>query len=76
MLEPIGDYVIVQLDAAQECTALWTPPKGELAKQATVLRAGNGEFQAGDRVLIALRQAMQVGSEFLLPCGGVLARLD
>lgn len=76
MLEPIGDFVLVKLEPQHATTTLWIPDRGELARPATVLRSGVYDFQPGDRVIVAMRQAIQVGDDLLLPEGGVLAKLE
>ena len=75
-LEPIGNYLVVRLDPEPTRGTLWLPPKGEIAKRAMVLRSGVPEIPVGARVLVALRQGIQVGDDLLVPLAGVLARFD
>jgi hypothetical protein len=76
MLEPVGDQVLVKLEplpVASSVIQLVRRPEPP-GREATVL-CGSGEFQLGDRVVISMRQAIQVGDHYLLPIGGILARV-
>lgn len=76
MLEPVGNHVLVRLEPLPGSTSMIhqiSRPE-PLGRECTVL-CGSGEFQVGDRVIVSMRQAIQVGESLLVPTGGILARV-
>ena len=72
--EPIGERVLVQLLPQNGVQSpLWTPSVERLARQAVVIRGA--QLEAGARIVVAMRQATQVGGEYLVPVSGILAQL-
>ena len=76
-LAPLGAHVLCRpepLPRASSVVQLVTPqePPG---REATVLCSGDTEFQVGDRIVVSMRLAIQVGENLLVPTTGILARL-
>ena len=72
--EPIGEHVLVQLLPQNGTQSLlWRPSVEHMASQAVVIRGAR--FEAGVRIVIAMRQATQVGERYLVPLAGILAQL-
>lgn len=71
--EPIGEQVLVQLLPQNGTSKLWLPSQEHIARQAVVIRGAI--FRAGAVVVIPMRQAIQVGAEYLVPVGAILAQL-
>ena len=72
--EPIGEHVLVQLLPQNGTQSLlWRPSVEYLARQAVVIHGAH--FDAGARIVVAMRQATQVGERYLVPVAGILAQL-
>jgi len=73
--EPIGPYVLLHPTPLPKGQGkLWHPEGSHAAREATVIQ-GEG-FRPGERLLVPLRQVMQVGDDWLVPSGAILARLS
>ena len=77
-LEPLPGYLTLSLlpSPAVSATLLVVSERADLAREAVVIRGEFSSIARGDRVLFSYRQAIQVGSELLVPQGAILAKLD
>lgn len=76
MLSPVGEFVLCSLEPLPQASSIiaLVNPKEPPGRSVAVL-VGSGEFQMGDRLIVSMRQAIQVGEDLLVPYSGILARL-
>lgn len=77
MLEPLDGHILVTPEPLKPQSSIIAVVGGPepLGRECVVLR-GSEEFEPGERVIVSMRQAIQVGDDLLVPLGAILARLE